>query len=191
MAECACGCGATTTVHKGKARRFVHGHAMRVYRDRVAQGLKQWRATPEGRASVALHGQRAAERLRSPAMREAVSRAHTGRQIAKDVAATRPTVRDLAWVAGFLEGEGSFFAQQGRFPQVSATQVQREPLHRLSALLGGKVYERPPRSPTQQSTGWWRVSGARARGVALTLYGMMSPRRQAQIRAMLGAPRGH
>lgn len=126
--------------------------------------------------------------FKSTEHRAKVSKTHRGVELTGDVASLRPTARDLAWVAGFLEGEGSFFAQDGRWPQVSATQVQEEPLSRLAALLGGKVYYRPSRKANWKPTFWWRVSGPRARGVAMTVYGMMSSRRKEQIRSMLGMP---
>lgn len=42
----------------------------------------------------------------------------------------------LAWAAGFIEGEGSFSNT------VTAAQVQKEPIERLHALFGGRIYQR-------------------------------------------------
>lgn len=55
----------------------------------------------------------------------------------------------LGWAAGFLEGEGSF--TNGGSPCVSAGQVQREPLERLSALFGGRISQRAPKGVWQQT----------------------------------------
>lgn len=96
---------------------------------------------------------------------------------------------DLYWAAGFLEGEGCFYSdsQRNSHSRVTAAQVQREPLDRLVSLFGGHV-----RGPHKNSTGRtnqpihdWTVSGAVARGIMMTLYAMMSPRRKEQIRASL------
>lgn len=94
-----------------------------------------------------------------------------------------PAVKDLYWVAGFLEGEGTFGHNKlpnGHYGvRVVVGQVQREPLDRLARLLGGRIYWRGDRIHQ------WVVTGGRARGVMLTLYPLMSPRRQTQIRAAL------
>ena len=105
-------------------------------------------------------------------------------------ATTKPTVRDLAWAAGFLEGEGCFQAHRNRLmrgqqtidARVNAVQKQREPLDRLQALFGGKIRAMPMRTSFGTGSIWrWEVSGSRARGVAMTVFGMMSTRRKDQI----------
>lgn len=102
----------------------------------------------------------------------------------------RPTTIDLAWAAGFLEGEGGFHGAhkiKGRV-QLDAVQVQRDPIDRLQRFFGGKIVQY--KSGPQRRPAWrWIVFGGRARGIMITLYGFMSPRRQWQIRRML-APSG-
>jgi len=108
-------------------------------------------------------------------------------RVASASATIRIRLRDLAWAAGFLEGEGSFSGRS----RVSASQVQREPLDRLASLFGGTVRERKDRTSRpwhQQQLHQWDVSGARARGVMLTLYPMMSQRRQQQIHQVFMGP---
>lgn len=97
---------------------------------------------------------------------------------------------DLGWAAGFLEGEGSFPANA---TAVTACQKQREPLDRLRRLFGGRVYWRPE-GGTYGIYAWY-LHGPSARGVMMTLFSLMSPRRKAQIRGALmrwrdGAYRG-
>ena len=97
----------------------------------------------------------------------------------------KPTIRDIAWAAGFLEGEGSFASRGGT---VNAVQVNTEPLHRLQELFGGSIYfddKRTQKNPNWQPVSAWSVSGARARGFAMTIYSLMSSRRQEQIKKML------
>ena len=91
-----------------------------------------------------------------------------------------PTDLDIAWTTGFLEGEGSFDST-GTTARVSAGQVQKEPLERLLAFFGGSLRPRKSKVPTQKDQWIWTVCGARARGVMMTLYSLMSPRRQEQI----------
>lgn len=96
------------------------------------------------------------------------------------------TVKDLAWAAGFLEGEGAFLANTGTGfgVGVMASQVQKEPLDRIANLFGGNVYFRPRTLPSQ-NIHTWGVYGFRAIAVAMTMYSMMSPRRKEQIQRMI------
>jgi hypothetical protein len=96
-------------------------------------------------------------------------------------------IKDIYWVAGFIEGEGSF-TQRGYTQFVIVAQVQREPLERLRRFFGGKIFftDRYREShPNWQPVYRWYVSNAAARGVMMTIYPLMSPRRQVQIRKVL------
>jgi len=105
-------------------------------------------------------------------------------------ASVRPTVRDLAWAAGFMEGEGCF-RRQSRCTRLSAKQIgTREPLERLVAMFGGVIHsvsnEHNRRRGGKARDGWeWTACGARARGVAMTLFPLLSRRRQDQVRRAL------
>lgn len=84
---------------------------------------------------------------------------------------------DIGWVAGFMEGEGSFMG--GSSFSVSAGQKTREPLERLQSLLGGTITFDPKHHRSGMHR--WGTSGSRAVGIALTLYPLMSARRRVQI----------
>ena len=87
---------------------------------------------------------------------------------------TEPTEAEVAWAAGFIEGEGSFFKNGGGLT-VRATQVQKEPLERLQKWFGGSVL-------LQGQPIWkWTVCGDRARRVVQLTYPWFSPRRQEQV----------
>jgi hypothetical protein len=94
------------------------------------------------------------------------------------VASVRPTKADIAWAAGFIEGEGCF--SRG---SVTASQVNREPLERLLALFGGSINEN--KTGRSKPIHTWNTSGARARGIAETLWTFLSARRKEQARRML------
>lgn len=102
---------------------------------------------------------------------------------------------DIAWAAGFIEGEGSFQLngrEEARWhPTVVACQVQREPLERLQRIFGGTIYDyaAKPRKhfKTTQPFSRWYLNGQRAVETMLTLYVLMSPRRQGQIEKCLTA----
>lgn len=94
----------------------------------------------------------------------------------------------LYWAAGFLEGEGTFYRAHRSFG-IDVAQVDVQPLKRLQLLFGGSLIlqKRTPRNnPWGSQDRWrWRVSGARARGIALTLLPLLSGRRWRQIREAL------
>ena len=86
-----------------------------------------------------------------------------------------PVIIDLAWAAGFLEGEAAFNGQR-----IVATQKFIEPLTKLQHHFGGRIRQGNGRKSPLIFV--WTVSGARARGVALTLFSFLSSRRRAQIK---------
>lgn len=98
------------------------------------------------------------------------------------VAATvRPSIADLAWAAGFLEGEGNFGVNNRKLGSsasqvVRATQKNLEPLYKIQSILGGVV--KPLR---KDGYGEWRTYGVRARGIMMTLYHFLSARKRSDI----------
>lgn len=99
-------------------------------------------------------------------------------------ASRSPRIRELEWAAGFLDGEGSFSCKDGHSDNVSAAQNDPELLHKLLRLFGGRIYLAHNRLRGSTHHHWY-CCGARARGVAMTLYPLLSKRRQTQIKAML------
>jgi len=85
---------------------------------------------------------------------------------------------DLYWVAGFLEGEGSFLVSKNAgMTIVSASQKQLQPLQRLVSLVGGKIYTKVG----GRDINMWACRSSRGAGLMMTLYDLMSPRRKEQI----------
>ncbi len=111
---------------------------------------------------------------------------YDGQQKENDMAIS---VKDIAWAAGFLEGEGCFASgknvHKDRVPSVTAAQVDIEPLEKLQRILGG--YIRPGSPVKNQSPYWnWGVYGRQAVGVMYTIYPLLSHRRQERIRVSVG-----
>ena len=108
---------------------------------------------------------------------------------------------DVAWAAGFLEGDGTF--AYTRTPMVAAFQIQKEPVERLARLFGGVIRER--RTPKGKIIHVWQIYNRDAAGLMMTVYSLMSPHRKAQIenaiqcwrktgfhhREKTSCPRGH
>lgn len=89
---------------------------------------------------------------------------------------------DLAWTAGFLEGEGSF-ARCGNTIKVSAVQVEIYPIKKLIGLFGGNeaTYHRKEIRSNGGSYYRWDVYGVEAAEIMLLLFHMLSPKRKQQI----------
>ena len=95
-----------------------------------------------------------------------------------------PSLRDLHWAAGFLDGEGSFGVSSGGSQRVAATQKDDDALLHLQRLFGGLVRQRY-RKQRQKHYWHWEIHGFRARGVMLTLHPLLFSYRQSQIRKAL------
>lgn len=95
------------------------------------------------------------------------------------------TDRDIAWAAGFLEGEGTFLSSgaTGAFT-VSACQVQYEPLGRLLAIFGGRV--KPYTNNHGRVYHRWSLHGGEAIGMAFTMFSLLSRKRRDQVQLMVG-----
>ena len=97
-----------------------------------------------------------------------------------------PTMIDIGWAAGFLEGEGSFRgSKQERSARVQGVQKDPETLFRLQRLFGGSIHK------NRQAIHVWHLCGARAAGLMMTLYPLLSERRKVVIRDVLSRCMGH
>lgn len=96
----------------------------------------------------------------------------------------RPTYAEICWVAGLFEGEGSF--GDGR---IEICQHDREILDTVKRLVGGRVggpYRQRDRTTGRERADYrWYATGPRGRGVARTLFQLLSTRRKAQARMFL------
>lgn len=94
------------------------------------------------------------------------------------------TSQDIAWAAGFLEGEGSF-TRRGTTIFIVASQVESAPVEKLARLFGGVIRVYRHRNPKHSPFHRWHVQSATARGLMMSIYGLMSPKRRRQIVAAL------
>lgn len=87
----------------------------------------------------------------------------------------KPHEVDVAWAAGFWEGEGSVCKASTNTFQITATQKNLEPLLRLRQWFGGSV--------TQRRGGLfsWQVSGPLARQFVPRVWPYLSARRREQL----------
>jgi hypothetical protein len=91
---------------------------------------------------------------------------------------------DLCWLAGLIEGEGTFLAgspSAPRSPAVQLSMVDRDIVERAGALVGAAVTVVPSRREGWKTAYCVRVRGARAVLWMQRLRPLMGTRRQAQI----------
>jgi hypothetical protein len=92
--------------------------------------------------------------------------------------------QDLHWLAGLLEGEGTFLVgppSAPRTPAVQVSMVDRDIIERAGALLGTAVTVVPSRREGSKTAYCVRVRGARGVLWMHRLRPLMGARRQAQI----------
>lgn len=92
--------------------------------------------------------------------------------------------QDLHWLAGLLEGEGSFLSgppSAPRSPSVQLSMVDRDIVERAGALVGSAVTVVPSRRDGWRTAYCVRVRGARGVLWMQRLRPLMGTRRRAQI----------
>ena len=93
-------------------------------------------------------------------------------------------LKHIGWIAGFIEGEGSFTKAGGTIC-VSATQVDKQPIQDLQDMLGGGINTFSRKEVKGSIYYRWNAYGPRAAGVMMTLYPMLTRRRQLKIKELL------
>jgi hypothetical protein len=102
------------------------------------------------------------------------------------VSALHGTRDDLLWLAGLLEGEGSFDAQRGKYPRVRVGMTDRDVVGRAATLIGSRVRLSLKPAP-YQATWHAEVTGSKAAEVMRAVLPFMGSRRSAKIASILGA----
>ena len=103
------------------------------------------------------------------------------------------SVRELEWLAGFLEGEGSFSwnrSGNGGTLRVEVWSIDEDVVARSVKLVGAKIMRRvlTPREGIIRSIQpqfGWVLYGKHAAGLMMTLYSLMGARRKEQIKRAL------
>lgn len=95
---------------------------------------------------------------------------------------------DLYWLAGLLEGEGSFLAgppSRPNSPRVSLTMIDYDVVRRAADLLGVKSFRTVKRNERWQTAYSLTLRGSGAIAAMREMYPLMGVRRQAQINRAL------
>lgn len=95
---------------------------------------------------------------------------------------------DLAWLAGLLEGEGSFLKappSNPNCPRISLEMTDKDVVERAALLMGGKAVKRLLKSTVWKPTYRVIIKGSRAVALMRLLHSKMGERRRSQINIAL------
>jgi len=93
---------------------------------------------------------------------------------------------DVIWLAGLLEGEGSFDLHRGKYPRVRVGMTDRDVIGRAATLVGSSVRLSLKQKP-YTSTWHAEVTGPKATEVMRAILPHMGARRSGRIAEILGA----
>lgn len=95
------------------------------------------------------------------------------------------TREDLIWLAGLLEGEGTFDLKSGRYPRVRVEMTDRDVVGRVASLFGSSIRSTPRARPFKSV---WHAekSGPEAAAVMLAVLPFMGARRSGKIADIIG-----
>jgi hypothetical protein len=95
---------------------------------------------------------------------------------------------DLAWLAGLLEGEGSFMKgppSSPGIPRISLQMTDEDVVAHVAVLLGLRYSKSEPRNDAWKPTFQVCLKGRRAAHLMCSLYSYMGQRRRVQIEEAL------
>lgn len=95
---------------------------------------------------------------------------------------------DVIWLAGLLEGEGTFDLHRGRYPRVRIGMVDRDVIGRAATLMGVAVTTRFHSAPYQASF-HAEATGEKAEQIMAAVFPYMGARRSGRIATVLGHAR--
>lgn len=91
---------------------------------------------------------------------------------------------DVIWLAGLLEGEGTFDLHRGRYPRVRVGMTDRDVVGRAATLFGSSIrltLKTAPHKPTWHA----EIQGEKAAQVMRAVLPFMGARRSAKIAEIL------
>lgn len=96
---------------------------------------------------------------------------------------------DLAWVAGLLEGEGSFMMRKSNVPKAQCQMTDQDVILRLQEKCGGNVYF-CERTEEEKAKNWknswtWSLQGQAAADLMASILPHMGRRRSEKIQEIV------
>jgi len=97
-----------------------------------------------------------------------------------------PSLKDIYWAAGIWEGEGTCSSSHGTTSYARITQEDPWLLEKFQKLFGGSIKSiKSSQFKPDKEYPIWILSGVRARGFLMTIYTLLSPKKQEQIKRSL------
>jgi hypothetical protein len=99
---------------------------------------------------------------------------------------------DIHWLAGLLEGEGSFTrGRQGNgnrryYPMINLKMTDEDIIRRVAEIWGGRaVFKYHPKDKNKQVTYQTQITGKRALGWMMLLWTLLGQRRRERISGLI------
>ena len=103
-------------------------------------------------------------------------------------------VKDICWLAGLLEGEGSFYTYTKKqlknpttYPELSVQSNDEDVILRASLLIGSRVSDVVPYNYSKLKSYKVRACSTKAIQWMMTIYPLMGIRRKAKIKEVITA----
>lgn len=96
------------------------------------------------------------------------------------------TVKDIAWIAGILEGEGSFSWQNT--PRIQVASIDFDVINRVGYMINKKIIIKIKSSKSgynKKKMYYFQANGSEAAQWMMTIYCLMSDRRKEKIKWVL------
>lgn len=104
------------------------------------------------------------------------------------------STKDIAWLAGLLEGEGTFVSgkRTSHLPMIQLMMTDKDIVIRAAKIMGAnRVTEQTKTTTTGKQVYRTKVFGMRAVSWCMTLYCLMGERRQGKIAYLLQSWKAH
>lgn len=100
------------------------------------------------------------------------------------------TASQINWIAGLLEGEGTFNFSTAKRPsiRIALSMTDKDVIEKFANIVGfGVIYkiDASRYGVSKKSQYRWECAGNRAAGLMMTVYSLLGERRQARIRELL------
>jgi hypothetical protein len=103
------------------------------------------------------------------------------------------TETEIAWIAGLLEGEGSFLVKTGTqgYPVIQCSMTDKDIMIRLQSLCGGSLSSHKPKNLNWKETHVWRLGGVAALDIMSKILPHMGERRTNKILEVMSTSEEH
>ncbi len=88
---------------------------------------------------------------------------------------------DIAWAAGLLEGEGSFYLRNDATAKIQCGMTDLDVLEKLQGIFGGKIYKQKIVNDKWKQVWVWNLEGPKAFSAMLEIRPFLLKRRASKV----------